>query len=283
MIALIHDDTNCLLGEGPLWHPERGELLWFDILARRLHRKGQHWEFESHVSAAGWVDHDRIVIASASDLRIFDLSTGKEESLCALEADNPVTRSNDGRVDPWGGFWIGTMGIRAEEGAGAIYRWYKGELRTLYPGISIPNSICFSPDGGHAFWTDTLTRLIMRQKLRAADGWPVGEIEVHIDLRGTGCNPDGSVVDAAGNLWNAQWDSARVAVYGPDGAFVEAHSLPASQTTCPAFGGADLSVIYCTSAACGLPQEHLADNAHSGRTFALQTATMGQKEYRVIL
>ncbi len=283
MTDLIHDDTNCLLGEGPMWHPERGELLWFDILSRRLHRKGQHWDFDCHVSAAGWVDHDRIVIASARDFRLFDLSTGKEESLAPLEADNPATRSNDGRVDPWGGFWIGTMGIKAEEGAGAIYRWYKGELRTLYPGISIPNSICFAPDGSLAYWTDTFTGLIMRQKLAEADGWPVGDPEVHVDLRGTPYNPDGSVVDADGNLWNAQWGTARVAVYGRDGGFLEAHSLPASQTTCPAFGGPDLSVMYCTSAACGLPQEEIAELPHSGRTFQVRTGAKGQKEHRIVL
>jgi sugar lactone lactonase YvrE len=283
MTYMIHDDTNCLLGEGPLWHPERAELFWFDILARRLHRKGQHWDFDCHASAAGWVDNDRLVIATARDFRLFDIETGYSESLCPLEADNPTTRSNDGRVDPWGGFWIGTMGIRAEEKAGAIYRWFKGELRTLYPGISIPNSICFAPDGSYAYWTDTFTGIIMRQRLNDADGWPLGDAEPHVDLRGSGFHPDGSVVDAAGNLWNAQWGSGRVAVYGPEGTFKAAHALPASQTTCPAFGGADMSVMYCTSAACGLPQEHLADSPHTGRTFAVQTDSTGQREHRVIL
>ena len=119
---MILDDTACQLGEGPLWHPTRGELFWFDILGKRLHRLGQSWAFPTYVSAAGWVDDDTLLIASAIALSRFTLSTGATETLIALEADTPVTRSNDGRADPQGGFWIGTMALNAEPGAGAILR-----------------------------------------------------------------------------------------------------------------------------------------------------------------
>lgn len=279
----LYDDTNCLLGEGPLWHPERGELLWFDILARRLHAPGRHWDFADFVSAAGWVDRDRLLVASSRALFLFDLSTGATEPLADLEADNPLTRSNDGRADPHGGFWIGTMGLGAEDGAGAIYRYYRGEVRCLYPGISIPNSICFAPDGRTAYWADTTRQQIMRQPLAESDGWPTGEPQVHVDLTGTDLHPDGSVVDAAGILWNAQWGAGRVAAYDTNGSEVAALAFPAAQTTCPAFGGADLATLLCTSAAAGLPQRHLADHPQSGRTFAVPTQTRGQAEPRVLL
>ena len=110
---MIFDDTRCELGEGPLWHPLRQQLFWFDILGKRLHTKGQHWDFDDHVSAAGWIDHDTLIVASSRALMTFDIITGDTEHLCDLEADNPVTRSNDGRADPQGGFWIGTMGMDA--------------------------------------------------------------------------------------------------------------------------------------------------------------------------
>ena len=279
---MIHDNTNCLLGEGPLWHPERNQLFWFDILAQKLHTKGQHWTFDTFAYAAGWVDRDTLLIATARDFRLLNLTTGATESVAPFEADNPDTRCNDGRIDPWGGFWIGTMGVKSSTVEGAIYRFYKGELRTLYTPIHIPNSICFAPDGSFACWTDTETQIIMRQALDD-QGWPKGDPVTHIDLRGTSYYPDGSVMDAAGNLWNAQWGSARIAVYGTDGVFLEAHPFPASQTTCPAFGGADLTTLFCTSAAVGLPQPHIADHPDSGRTFALATTTKGQSEHRVVL
>lgn len=279
---MIHDDTNCLLGEGPLWHPERGELFWFDILARKLHTKGRHWTFDTYATAAGWVDHDTLLVATARDFRLLTLSTGAQQHVAALESDNPLTRSNDGRIDPWGGFWIGTMGIQEQNPIGAIYRLYKGELRTLYPGIAIPNSICFAPDGTTAYFTDTATQQVMRQRLDA-HGWPKGDPTLHVDLRGTGLWPDGAVVDAGGNLWLALWGAARVAVFNPEGQEIASLPFPAAQTTCPAFGDEDLSTLYVTSAAVGLSQPHVADHPASGQTFVLPTGTKGQKEHRAVL
>lgn len=279
---MIYDDTACLLGEGPLWHPTRGEFFWFDILGQRLHRKGQNWNFGEFVSAAGWVDDDTLLVASETALIRFSLSTGARETVVALEADNPVTRSNDGRADPQGGFWIGTMGKEGEDGAGAIWRFYKGELRRLYAPVSIPNAICFAPDGNTAYFADTPTQLIMRVSLDA-DGWPVGEPSVHIDLREAGHNPDGAVVDQDGILWNAQWGSHRVAGYDLSGQEIGAFEFPAPQTSCPAFGGPDLTTMFCTSAAVGLSQPTVAAFPLSGQTFSVDTPHKGQAEHRVIL
>ena len=273
---MIFDDTQCALGEGPLWHPERQQLFWFDILNQRLHTKGQHWQFDTYVSAAGWVDRDTLLIASARALHRFDIPSGDHTEICPLEADNPLTRSNDGRADPWGGFWIGTMGIKSEKNAGAIYRYYKGELRQLFTPITISNAICFAPDGKTAYFTDTPTQQIMRVALDA-DGWPDGTPVIHIDLSETEFRPDGAVVDMAGNLWSAQWGNARVAGYTPDGTFITAHAFPARQTTCPAFGGPDMRRLHCTSAATGL------DGDDHGKTFAIETQITGQKEHRVLL
>jgi len=164
------------------------------------------WSFEEHVSAAGWVDDDTLLIASETGLGLFDIATGRQQRLAALEAETSVTRSNDGRADPWGGFWIGTMGKAAEPGAGAIYRYFRGEIRRVFDRITIPNAICFSPDGDWLYFTDTPRRTIWRQRLRDADGWPAPEApESFVDLTGAGLNPDGAVVDRDGRLWNAQW------------------------------------------------------------------------------
>ncbi|KQB97013.1 gluconolactonase [Loktanella sp. 1ANDIMAR09] len=273
---MIYDDTRCQLGEGPLWHPLRKQLFWFDILGKRLHTKGQHWQFDTYVSAAGWTSESTLLIASSAALMHFDITIGKSEIITPLEADNPVTRSNDGRADPLGGFWIGTMGIDAEDGAGAIYRYYQGELRQLYAPITISNAICFAPDGKTAYFTDTPTQRIMRVALDD-QGWPKGDPVLHIDLSRTDFRPDGAVVDAAGNLWNAQWGVGRVAVYDPAGTFLESYNFAARQTSCPAFGGDDLQTLFCTSAAVGI------EGPEQGKTFAVPTKAAGQAEHQVIL
>ena len=276
---MIYDATRCTLGEGPLWHPERNELFWFDILSKQMRTRDRTWQFETYVSAAGWIDADTLMVASAKGLHRFDIVTGASEDICALEADNPVTRSNDGRADPQGGFWIGTMGIRGEPGAGAYYRYYKGELRQLWTNWTIPNATCFSPDGRTAYFADTPHKKILKVALDA-DGWPAGGPEVFIDLTGTPYNPDGAVVDSHGNLWNAQWGAHRVACHGPDGKFLTAIGVPAEQSSCPAFGGEGLSTLFVTSAADGLDDPL---NPHHGRTFAVETGVTGQREHQVIL
>ena len=168
-MSTVFDATKCILGEGPLWHPEREALFWFDIKGMKLHAKGaagqSNWAFDDNVSAAGWVDRDTLLIASERALHRFDIVSGGLETVVALEADNEVTRSNDGRADPFGGFWIGTMGKSAEPGAGAIYRYYKGELRQLFGDITVSNAICFSPDTAFGYFTDTDTGIVQRVAL----------------------------------------------------------------------------------------------------------------------
>jgi sugar lactone lactonase YvrE len=281
MTAEIFDARACTLGEGPLWHPERAQLFWFDILGKTLlsqeDGKPLSWNFDECFSAAGWIDANTLLMASETGLWQFDLISGERALVAPLEADQPLTRSNDGRADPWGGFWIGTMGFNAERGMGAIYRFYKGELRKLFGNITISNSIAFSPDRRFAYYTDTPTRQIMRVALDAEDGWPVGDAEVFVDLKQGKRNPDGSVVDSEGCLWNAQWGAGQVVRYAPDGTLMGTYDVPAAQTTCPAFGGPDLKTVFVTSAAQG------RDGAQDGQTFSFAAGVKGQREHRIIL
>ncbi|MCK7612841.1 SMP-30/gluconolactonase/LRE family protein [Roseibium sediminicola] len=279
-MSTLFDDRQCTLGEGPLWHPERSQLFWFDILNRQLLSREngapRSWQFDEYVSAAGWVSRNELLIASQTQLFLFDLETEESQKLCDLEADKAITRSNDGRADPKGGFWIGTMGIQAEPGAGAIYRYYKGELRKLYGDITISNAICFAPDGSTACFSDTARQTIQKVALDA-DGWPAGDPELFVDLGPEDLKPDGAVIDSEGHLWNAQWGANRVARYAPDGSFVEAISFPAKQVSCPAFGGAELATLYATTAAEGL------DGEDEGKTYSADASARGQLEHRVVL
>ena len=278
--AKLYDDRKCELGEGPLWHPARQQLFWFDILGHRLLSRvaeaALEWRFDSCHSAAGWIDRDTLMIASETGLWRFEIDTGHRRLIAPLEPDDPGTRSNDGRADPQGGFWIGTMGFNAEKGAGAIYRFYRGELRKLYSDMTITNSICFAPDGKTAYFTDTDVGVIMAQTLDA-DGWPMGDPATFIDLSDADFGADGSVVDAAGNLWNAQWGAGRVTCYGADGALIKTVTVPTPQTTCPAFGGADLTDLYVTSAAEGI------DDPNAGKTYVFSSVGKGQTEHQIIL
>jgi sugar lactone lactonase YvrE len=274
-------EVSCMLGEGAFWHPERQAFFWVDILGRRLYEHDgvsvHTRRFDQCPSAMGWVDRDTLLVATARELVTLDLRSGRQTRLAALEADNPGTRSNDGRADPQGGFWIGTMGLDCQQGAGAIYRYYRGDLRLLYDRVTIPNAICFTPDGETACFTDTPTRVVSRLRLDA-EGWPAGDPVPWLDLRDGGWNPDGAVIDAEGNFWNAQWGASRVACYDPRGRFLHAVDVPATQVSCPAFGGPDLTDLHVTTAAADAP----TSDRFAGMTFRIATGSHGQAEHRVI-
>lgn len=278
----IFDNRVCQLGEGPLWHPEREQLFWFDILGKRLlsQKDGREleWQFDRYVSAAGWVDYDTLMIASDKALMTLDLRSGQTAHLLDLEADNPVTRSNDGRADPFGGFWIGTMGLQAQTGVGSIYRFHRGKLERLFRDISITNAICFAPDGKVAYFADTAKQQIMAQALDA-EGWPSGDARLLLDLSDTKREPDGAVTDAEGNLWVASWGTGEVLRVSPQGEVIDALQVPASQPSCPAFGGPDFDTLFITTATQGLD----GPKPEEGRTYFANPSVQGRAEYRVIL
>lgn len=282
-MAEVFDPRPCFLGEGPLWHPQRQELFWFDIIGKRMLARGaaggRDWQFDEHVSAAGWVDAQTLLLASETGLWRFDIDTARREKLADLEADRSDTRSNDGRADPWGGFWIGTMGKKAEPEAGSIYRLYQGQLHKVAENISISNAICFSPDRSCAYYADTLRQIVWRQALDGA-GWPQGARAVFLDLRAEGLWPDGAVVDAEGGFWNAQWGAGRVARYLPDGRFDRALALPAPHASCPAFAAGRLLV---TTAQEGLDAAALAAAPLSGQVFDLGPVAAARDEPAVRL
>lgn len=285
MTVSVFDDRACTLGEGPLWHPHRQQLFWVDIIGKRLMTRDadgpRDWTFDRHPSAAAWVDADTLLIATDRDLVRFSIANGACERLVGLEEDNDLTRSNDGRADPRGGFWIGTMGKSAQTGAGTLYRYWRGELRPLRDGLTIPNATSFTADGRTAYFADTADHVVWRIPLDA-DGWPEAAWEVFLDHRASGLNPDGAIVDAADHLIVAEWGASRVARYAPTGVLVDHMPLPVPQPSCPALGGPDLATLFVTTARQGMSEADLDAAPLSGQTFMVETTWRGQAEHRVL-
>lgn len=278
----------CRLGEGPLWHPTRERLFWVDILNHKMFSanafggQSREWNFGEPVSELGWVDRETLMVATASGFQKFDLKSSSWETIAALEADNPVTRTNDGRVGPDGSFWVGTMGQKFEERVGSYYRYKNGEVTKLFGDVTVPNATCFSPDGKTAYFTDTRKRVIWRWALNE-DGDPQGEPQEHINLREEGWFPDGAVCDSEGYLWNAHWGAWQIGRYAPDGSLDRIIKLPVSQPTCPAFGGDGLKTLYITSAKGGLSEEQLLKEPDAGKIIVLDVGISGLPETAAII
>ena len=273
--------VECSLGEGPLWHPERDELFWTDINGKALFAcdaeggSPRRWAFPEAIGSLALISRAHLLLASETALWRFDVETA--EAVKAWDLPNlEGVRSNDGRCAPNGDFWIGSMGWRHERDAGAIRRVTSEGPQGYREGITVANSIAFAPDGRTAYWCDTPDKAIRRQPLDAA-GAPEGPDELFVRTEGW---PDGSVCDAEGFLWNAEWDGARLVRYAPDGRVDRTLALPVSRPTCPAFGGPGLTRLFVTTARTGLDQGTLKAEPGAGGIFAMDVDVAGVPEPR---
>jgi sugar lactone lactonase YvrE len=288
-VTSFFSDVVCELGEGPSYDETARAMFWFDINGRKLLEKRDGsdetivHDLPFMASAIASIDAERQLVASETGLHVRDRASGRLTLHAPIEEGNAATRSNDSRVHPCGAFWIGTMPKDEGSKSGAIYWFFKGELRTLYPGIGIPNSICFSPDGATAYFTDTGTGLLMRVGCDPATGLPVGEPAIFLDWRGKHGWIDGSIVDAEGVLWNARWGAGALDAWSPDGRHLSTIDIPATQSSCPAFLGPDSSRIVVTSAWKGMSAEQRAADPHAGKTFLVDLPVKGRLEPRVLL
>jgi len=279
----ILSHERCHLGEGPSYDRATDTAWWFDILERRLFEAQlASGEVRIHqlgmmASALARIDAERQLIVAEDGLYVRSIANGRLTLYRPLEADNAATRSNDARVHPSGTFWIGTMGRKAEPGAGAIYALHRGQILRLFPDITIPNAICFSPDGALGYFADSAQNVLHRVALDPATGLPLGPPEVLLRHRGEG-GIDGAIVDADGLIWNARWGGGCVDVYSPQGARLRSLRVPARQASCPAFVGSDLARLLVTSAWEHMDEAARAADPEHGRTFLLDAAARGRPE-----
>lgn len=285
--ATVAMQVHNTLGEGVTWCDREQALYWTDIHAAMLWRYRPHdgalhqWPMPERLASFALCEGDGwLLLGLASRLAFFHPSTRAMVPLMAVEAGLP-TRLNDGACDRQGRFVFGTLHEPAEgpkQPVGGFYR-LNHELsleRLPLPGVAISNSIAFSPDGGTMYFCDSLSRAIQCCDYGDAPGAPRLFAALD-DPRG---EPDGSTVDRDGGLWNAQWGLGHVVRYTPDGRLDRTVEVPAMQATKPAFGGADHSVLYITSARDSLDGDALAAQPHAGALFRADTGFHGLPEPR---
>lgn len=287
-------DAQDTLGEGPLWNPRDGRLWWTDIQERRLRtldpatRTIRDCAVPERVGSLAFVAGrpDTLLVAFETGLALFEPGSGAVTWLAQPEKPGSGRRFNDGRTDRQGRFWTGTMvedEMLAAPASASLWRLdASGLLAACESGVAISNGLATSPDGRTLYFADSPRRLIFAYDLDPATGALAGKRLFAEIERGY---PDGATVDAEGCLWSARWGAGEIVRHAPDGRVLETVPLPASQPTCPAFGGPDLSLLFVTSAAEGLsPAERAAEPA-AGSLFILDVGVSGlpDAEYRLSL
>jgi sugar lactone lactonase YvrE len=271
------------LGEGLLWHD--GRWWWTDIEAATLHvwRPGEaaaaSCRLPDRLGSFAHCRSGRLLLGLSKRLALATLSDTLEltqlQTLAPVDAAEPRTRINDGRTDRRGYFVFGTMNeAREHRPKSTIASFYQysvphGLRRLALPAVAIANSICFSLDGRTMYFCDTLTRRI-QQCDYDAESAQVDRIRPFTEMDRADAWPDGSVIDAEGCLWNAQWGAGRVARYDPEGRLMGVMTAPAAHATCPAIGGEGRDQLMLTTARAELGREALAAQPLSGSLFGLR-------------
>jgi len=277
-------DVGATLGEGVIWDHRLGEAFWTDIQGRTFYRYElssktlRHIDLEERLTAFG-LSEDRqwLIAAFETGFAWFSAQSGEVCWIERLEEGATGRRFNDGRVGPDGRFWCGTMVEDASLAGGEEGRLYclDGEGRSVvaFSGVSISNSLCWSPDGATMYFADSPKRKIWAFEYDMKNG-VAGAKRIFAETP-EGVYPDGAVVDAEGCLWSAQWGGARVARYSPDGDLLVTVDVPISQPSCVAFGGDNLDLLFVTSAREGLSVERLDSEPFAGDVFVYKTESTG--------
>lgn len=273
-------DTGVILGEGVVWNEQTRTVWWTDIQARRLFALTwpglalTMYETPERLGSFGFIEgeEDRIVAAFESGFALFAPHTG---DITWLDRPAELTRGrrlNDGRVGPDGRFWAGSMIEKPDAGLSTDETGFycldaEGKARLEQPGLEISNGLCWSPDGSRVYFSDSPAGEIYTATYDKASG-QFGARDSFATLKDGG--PDGAITDAEGHVWSAIWGGNRLTRFSPEGDISLEMDLPVPQPTCPVFGGADLDLIFVTTATEGLSEETLETSPAAGSLLILE-------------
>jgi sugar lactone lactonase YvrE len=268
-------DLQLDLGEGPSWNAAAGRLSFVDVLAGRVHVADRERVIDvldvgAHVGAALPAAGGGYLVARRDGFVRLG-HDGSVEPLALPLRDRPDLRFNDGKCDPTGRAWAGTMPYEGGPGRGTLYRLQGREAIAAVSGVGLSNGLGWSPDARSMYLIDTLAARLDVLDFDAASG-SLRARRCLVDLAGAAGLPDGMCVDGEGCLWVAMWDGSEVRRYAPDGRQLGAVRMPVSRPTSCCFVD---EVLVITSAAHGLSDGDLAAQPHAGAVFAIRPGVSG--------
>ena len=282
-------EAPCLLGESPMWLPDEQCLYYVDIPGRMLHRfypaggERKQWGFDVDLGSCAPASDGAVLIAMRDGLWRFDPRSGHCQVLLDPPYDMATERFNDGKCDPQGRFWVGTIYEPRQPALAALYRYADGRLDRMAEEITVSNGLAWSPDGATMYWSDTHAHTVFAFDFDGASG-AIDNPRVFAsfprkqpgqDLATYGGRPDGAAVDAEGCYWSAMFEGQRLVRLSPKGELIREVKLPVRCPTMPCFGGPDLKTIYITSASINRPAEELAQQPWAGCVLALDVDVPG--------
>ena len=279
-------DAKATLGEGAIWNNENNRLYWVDIIGKTLNiynpftgdnrglRTGQM------IGTVVPANSGKAIVALKNGIYEIDVVTGTKSFIVDPENEIESNRFNDGKCDPAGRFWAGTMSLTQEKNKGALYR-FDGDsiIHKMIENVSISNGIVWSNDHTKMYYIDTPMQKVMGYDYDNETG-EISNAQVAVEISNDIGHPDGMTIDEMGNLWIALWGGAAVGCWNPvTGKMIRKIEVPAKNVTSCAFGNEDLGTLYITTARQGLNEDELEKYPLSGGLFKVSPGVKGVPAY----
>lgn len=277
-------DARAKLGEGALWYRDR--LLWVDIEGCTVHRldvrtlRDESWNIGQRVGTVVPRRDGGLVLGAHRGVGILDTQSGGFAIFADLEGGRDELRCNDGKCDPCGRFFVGTMGLEKPRAPGSLFRVDPDRTVTrVIEGTGTSNGLAWSSDQRTMYFIDTPTLAVSAFDYDPGNG-AISRRRVVVDFRNERGRPDGMTIDADDHLWVALWGGSGVVCCDPrTGKVLERIDVAASHTTSCAFGGPDLGDLFITTAREGLDGDALEREPGAGGVFVARTGARGVAAY----
>ncbi len=264
----------CLVGEGPVWDTQRKAICWLDIIDGEIHEyiPGQGTfstiSVNQMIGAFAVRKNGGFIGGLKNGIGFIDRETGKTDIFAAPESGLPDNRFNEGKCDPEGRFWAGTMSHGFDEGKGSLYLVDKDKTVTKQiPGVTISNGLAWTADHQTLYYVDTPTWQVAAFRYDPASG-AISDKRIAIQIPEEDGWPDGMTIDTEGMLWIAHWDGWRVTRWDPvTGKKLLTIRIPVAKVSSCTFGGEHFEDLYITTARIGLTENQLKDQPLAGSLF----------------
>jgi sugar lactone lactonase YvrE len=296
-------DAHADLAEGAIWDSKNALLYWVNINGHEVHVYDPATDTDRAINVGEPVGtvvaraSGGVMLALKSGFAHLDLDTEELTRVCDPEGHNPDLRFNDGKCDPAGRFWAGTITGRDKPGIASLFCLSPDlTARQMLTGVTNSNGICWSLDEATMYYIDTPTRTVAAFDYDKTTG-EIGNRRVVVEVPEDMGHPDGMTIDAEGMLWVAHWGGWSVNRWDPNtGAHLDAIALPASNVSSCAFGGAGecscdrsgghsapvLDTLYITTAREHLGPGDIEKQPHSGGVFKATPGVRGVPAFEFV-
>jgi sugar lactone lactonase YvrE len=279
-IVEVFSKYKAKLGEGPIYDRDNDRLFWVDIEGEKIiieegitkNSVEKIVNLPDLVSSLCVINETEVIATIRHGFYILNINTGGLTKLLEIETDLKDNRFNDGKCDPLGRYWAGTMNMKKSGPTGNLYKLELNKISKILGGLTVSNGLGWSPDNDKMYLIDSPVRKVYVFDFNLNRG-EIYNKQVLIDFGNEPGNPDGMTVDEEGYLWIAHWGGGKVSRWSPNGKKVFEIKMPVTYVSSVTFGGEDLSTLFITSAS-------KDDEVQSGKLFMVDVKIRGLPSYK---